>query len=139
KEIDENTMVEALLFGQRAIEQLLDKQEELRRAAGKEKRAFEKVPLAERVPQRVREAVFERVREAYAQNVKHERYGRLSQIKKDVVAQLCGEGAELCGHEKDVKQALEDLKYEYMRRMITHEGRRIGGARTGEPPALACQ
>jgi polyribonucleotide nucleotidyltransferase len=138
KEIDENTMVEALLFGQRAIEQLLDKQDELRRAAGKQKRSFEKVPLAEGVPQRVRDAVYQRVREAYSQDVKHDRYGQLSQIKKDVVAQLCGEGAEFCGYEKDVKQALEDLKYEYMRRMITHEGRRIGGRRTDEIRSISC-
>src|SRR5438270_2771073 len=97
REIDENTMVEALLFGQRAIDQLLDKQEELRRAVGKEKRTFEKVPLAERVPEKVREAVHERVRQAYAENAKHERYGQLSQIKKDIVAQLCAADAEFCG------------------------------------------
>jgi polyribonucleotide nucleotidyltransferase len=139
KEIDENTMVEALLFGQRAIAQLLDKQDELRRTAGKEKRQFEKVPLAERVPERVRELVYERVRQAYAQNAKHERYGQLAEIKKGIVAQLCGEGAEFSGHEKDVKQALEDLKYEYMRRMITHEGRRIGGRRTDEIRAISCE
>jgi len=137
KEIDENTMVEALLFGQRAIEQLLDRQEELRRALGKPKRSFEKAPFTQGIPERVREAVHERVRQAYARDVKHERYGDLSQIKKDVVAQLCGEGAEFCGKEREVKQALEDLKYEYMRRMITHEGRRIGVIRTGtaEPRA----
>jgi polyribonucleotide nucleotidyltransferase len=139
KEIDENTMVEALLFGQRAITQLLDKQDELRRSAGEEKRKFEKVPLAERVPEKVRELVYERVQKAYAQNVKHERYGQLAEIKKEIVAQLCAEGAEFGGLDKDVKQALEDLKYEYMRRMITHEGRRIGGRKTDEIRAISCE
>jgi polyribonucleotide nucleotidyltransferase len=132
KEIDENTMVEALLFGQRAIGQLLDKQEELRREAGKPKRSFEKVPLTEGISDAVRKAVYERVRQAYARNVKHERYGDLAQIKKDAVAELCGEGSPFCGLEKEVKQALEDLKYEHMRRMITHEGSRIGGRRNDE-------
>ena len=139
KEIDENTMVEALLFGQRAITQLLDKQDELHRSAGEEKRKFEKVPLAERVPEKVRELVYERVQKAYAQNVKHERYGQLAEIKKEIVAQLCAEGAEFGGLDKDVKQALEDLKYEYMRRMITHEGRRIGGRKTDEIRAISCE
>ena len=139
KEIDENTMVEALLFGQRAIEQLLDRQEELRRALGKPKRSFEKAPFTQGIPERVREAVHERVRQAYARDVKHERYGDLSQIKKDVVAQLCGEGAEFCGKEREVKQALEDLKYEYMRRMITHEGRRIGGRRNDQIRSISCE
>jgi len=139
KEIDENTMVEALLFGQRAIDQLLDRQEELRRAVGREKRKFDKVPLAERVPEKVRELVYERVRQAYAENAKHERYGQLSQIKKDILAQLCAEDAEFCGKEKDVKQALEDLKYEYMRRMITHEGRRIGGRKNDQIRAISSE
>jgi polyribonucleotide nucleotidyltransferase len=139
KEIDEATMVEALLFGQRAIAQLLDVQDELKRVAGREKRGFEKVPLAERVPEKVRELVYDRVRKAYAENAKHERYGQLAQIKKDIVAQLCAENAEFCGFEKDVKQALEDLKYEYMRRMITHEGRRIGARKTDEIRAISCE
>jgi polyribonucleotide nucleotidyltransferase len=139
KEIDENTMVEALLFGQRAITQLLDKQDELRRTAGEPKRAFEKVPLADRIPERVRELVYERVQKAYAQNVKHERYGQLAEIKKDIVGRLCAEGAEFGGLEKDVKQALEDLKYEYMRRMITHEGRRIGERKTDEIRSISCE
>ena len=139
KEIDESTMVEALLFGQRAIEQLLDRQEELQREAGKPKRTFEKTSLAGGVSEKVRTAVYEKVREAYAHDQKHERYGLLSQIKKDVVAQLCAEGAELAGKEKDVKTALEDLKYEYMRRMITHEGRRIGGRKTDQVRSISSE
>src|SRR3954447_17172635 len=75
KEIDENTMIEALLFGQRAIEELLDRQERLSKEVGKQKRTFEKTPLAEGVSQRVRDAVAQRVGEAYRLDVKHERYG----------------------------------------------------------------
>ncbi|MFL5246313.1 MAG: polyribonucleotide nucleotidyltransferase, partial [Myxococcales bacterium] len=139
KEIDENTMIEALLFGQRAIEQLLDGQERLRNEVGKQKRTFEKTPLAEGVSQRVRDAVAQRVGEAYRLDVKHERYGRLSEIKKEVVAQLCAAGAPYAGKEKDVKTALEDLKYEHMRRMITHEGRRIAGRKNDEIRSISSQ
>ncbi|MFL5456697.1 MAG: polyribonucleotide nucleotidyltransferase [Myxococcales bacterium] len=139
KEIDENTMIEALLFGQRAIEQLLDGQERLRNEVGKQKRTFEKTPLAEGVSQRVRDAVAQRVGEAYRLDVKHERYGRLSEIKKEVVAQLCAPGAPYAGKEKDVKTALEDLKYEHMRRMITHEGRRIAGRKNDEIRSISSQ
>src|SRR5207302_4739559 len=139
KEIDENTMIEALLFGQRAIEELLDGQERLRKEVGKPKRSFEKTPLAEGVAQRVRDAVAQRVGEAYRLDVKHERYGRLSEIKKEVVAQLCAEGAPYAGKEKDVKTALEDLKYDHMRRMITHEGRRIGGRRNDQVRSIWCE
>ena len=130
KEVSENDMIEALLFGQRAVEPLLQIQEDLGRRVNKAKRTFEKVPLAEGVPARVREVALEKVRAAYGQHDKHERYGQLSQIKKDVVAELTKEGAPFQGKDKDVKTALEDLKYEYMRRMITHDGQRIGGRDT---------
>ena len=130
KEVDEQTMIDALLFGQKAIEPLLVAQEELAKHANKTKRTFEKAPLAEGAAAKVREVAFDRVKAAYEKHDKGERYSELSKIKKDVVAQLCAEGAPFKGKDKDVKTALEDLKYEYMRRMITHEGKRIGGRDT---------
>ncbi len=132
REVGEQDMIEALLFGQRAIEPLLQAQEKMAKAVGAQKRTFEKVPLAEGVAARVREVAFERLQKAYAQHDKHERYGQLAQIKKDVVAGLCAPGAPFEGKDKDVKQAIEDLKYEYMRRMITHDGKRIGARGTTE-------
>src|SRR4051812_25784443 len=86
KEVGEADMIEALLFGQRAIEPLLKAQEEMARAVGKQKRGFDKVPLAEGVAARVREVAAEKVSAAYGVHDKHDRYGQLSQIKKDVVA-----------------------------------------------------
>ena len=139
KEVSENDMIEALLFGQRAIAPLLEVQEQLASSVKREKRGFDKVPLAEGVAARVREAVLEKVRAAYAQHDKHERYGELSQIKKDVVAALTAPGAPFESKDKDVKTALEDLKYEYMRRMITHDGQRIGDRDTKTVRKISCE
>ncbi|HTO96852.1 MAG TPA: polyribonucleotide nucleotidyltransferase [Myxococcales bacterium] len=141
KEVSEPDMIEALLFGQRAIEPLLQAQEKLATSVNTPKRTFEKVPLAEGVAARVREIAYERLRQAYAQHDKGERYQQLSQIKKDVVVQLSapGVGAPFEGKEKDVKQSFEDLKYEYMRRMITHEGKRIGGRGTTQVRAISSE
>ncbi len=139
KEVTETDMIEALLFGQRAIEPLLAAQEKLAKSVNAQKRGFEKVPLAEGAAARVRDVAYEKVRAAYELHEKHERYGQLSQIKKEVVAQLCAEGQPFFGKEKDVKTALEDLKYDYMRRMITHEGKRIGGRDTRTVRKISCE
>jgi len=139
KEVSEPDMIEALLFGQRAIEPLLAAQEKLAKSVNAQKRGFEKVPLADGAAARVREVAYEKIRAAYDLHDKHERYGQLSQIKKDVVAQLCAEGQPFFGKEKDVKTALEDLKYDYMRRMITHDGRRIGGRDTRTVRKISCE
>ena len=139
KEISEQDMIEALLFGQQAIEPLLQAQEQLAKQVGKAKRTFEKTPLAEGAAARVREVALERVKQAYETHDKIARYNELSKIKKEVVAQLCAKGAAFEGKDKDVKTALEDLKYDYMRRMITHEGRRIGGRDTRTVRKISCE
>ena len=139
KEIDEATMIEALLFGQTAIGALLTAQEELAKAVGKAKRGFDKAQLAAGVTEKVRAFATEKVKAAYELHDKGERYSRLSAIKKETVAALCGEGSEYKGKEKDVKVALEDLKYDYMRRMITHEGKRIGGRGTAQIRAISSE
>jgi polyribonucleotide nucleotidyltransferase len=140
KEIDEATMIEALLFGQASIKGLLEAQQELSRAVGKAKRSFEKPSLTAGVSEKVRALATEKVTAAYALHDKGERYGRLSAIKKEVVSALCSvEGAEFKGKEKDVKTALEDLKYDYMRKMITHEGKRIGGRTSSQIRAISCE
>jgi len=138
KEIDEPTMIEALLFGQAAIGGLLDAQEDLRKQVGKEKRKFDKTQLAAGVTEKVREVALARVAAAYLKNDKMERYAELSAVKKAVVKELTAEGAAFPGKEKDVKTALEDLKYEHMRRTITHEGQRIGQRKTDEVRAISC-
>jgi len=139
KEITEEAMIEALLFGQKALEPLLVAQEQIAKERGAQKRKFDKTPLTEGVAAKVRDVALEKVRAAYALHEKHERYGQLSAIKKEVVAQLCAEGAPFHGKDKDVKTALEDLKYDYMRRMITHEGKRIGGRDTRTVRKISCE
>jgi len=132
REVDEETMVEALLFGQQAVRQMLDAQDELRKLAGKEKRKFVKPEQDAALVARVRELAAEKVAAAYQKDDKGLRYGALSDVKKELVAQLCGEGGAYAGRDKEVKTALEDLKYDHMRRMITADGRRIGGRRSDQ-------
>ncbi len=139
KEIGETEMIDALLFGQKAIDGILTAQEQLAKLVGKAKRKFEKPALTAGAPEKVRELALEKVKAAYLIHDKHERYGKLSEIKKAVVAELCAEGAAFKGKEKDVKTALEDLKYEHMRRMITHDGQRIGGRTTRQIRAIATE
>ncbi|MFT3917225.1 MAG: polyribonucleotide nucleotidyltransferase [Anaeromyxobacteraceae bacterium] len=135
KEVSEAVMIEALLFGQAAIKDLLDAQEALAKAFGaKPKRAFEPPKADEDLKAKVKALTWEKTKEAYARNEKHDRYGRLSEIKKELMAALkeeaAGDAAKLAAvvaREKEIKGYYEDVKYEYMRKMITDEGRRIGG------------
>jgi polyribonucleotide nucleotidyltransferase len=134
-EVPEAVMVEALLFGHAAVRELLAAQKKLAQAAGRgEKRAFDPPKNDAALREKVKSLSWEKVREAYARNEKHDRYGRLSEIKKELLEALKAEAAgnpealaSLAAREKEIKGYYEDVKYEYMRKMITDEGRRIGG------------
>jgi polyribonucleotide nucleotidyltransferase len=135
KEVSEQVMVDALLFGQAAVKELLDAQDALRKATGdKPRRAFDPPKNDAALREKVKALTWEKVKEAYARNEKHDRYGRLSEIKKELLQALkeeaAGDAQKLAAialREKEIKGYYEDVKYEYMRKMITDERRRIGG------------
>jgi len=133
-EVSEAVMVDALLFGHAAVQVLLDAQERLGKAVGATKRAFDAPKSDDALRAKVKALTWEKVREAYRRDEKHDRYGRLSEIKKELLEALKAEAggdaqqlAEVALREKEIKGYYEDVKYEYMRKMITDEGRRIGG------------
>jgi len=147
REVSESVMVDALLFGQAAVRGLLDAQEALARDAGaKPKRSFDPPKNDADLRAKVKALTWEKVREAYGRHEKHDRYGRLSEIKKELLEQLRAEAAgdaaalaSLAAREKEIKGYYEDVKYEYMRRMITDEGRRIGGRGMADVRRITCE
>jgi polyribonucleotide nucleotidyltransferase len=147
REVSEQVMVDALLFGQAAVKGLLDAQDALREATGnKARRAFDAPPSDAALKAKVKALTWEKVKEAYGRNEKHDRYGRLSEIKKELLqalkAEAAGDAAALATltlREKEIKGYYEDVKYEYMRKMITDEGRRIGGRGTTDIRKITCE
>ncbi|HVI95782.1 MAG TPA: polyribonucleotide nucleotidyltransferase, partial [Anaeromyxobacter sp.] len=147
KEVSEAVMVDALLFGHAAVKELLDAQDALRAATGdKPKRAFEAPKSDADLKAKVRALTWEKTREAYGRHEKHDRYGRLSEIKKELLQALKDEAggdaqklANLQLREKEIKGYYEDVKYEYMRKMITDEGRRIGGRGMADIRKITCE
>jgi polyribonucleotide nucleotidyltransferase len=145
-EVTEAVMVDALLFGHAAAQVLLDAQERLGKAVGAIKRAFDAPKSDEALRARVKALAWEKVREAYGRHEKHDRYGRLSEIKKELLEALKAEAggdaqklAELALREKEIKGYYEDVKYDYMRKMITDEGRRIGGRGPRDVRKITCE
>jgi polyribonucleotide nucleotidyltransferase len=147
KEVPESVMVDALLFGQAAVKELLEAQDALRKATGdKPKRAFEPPKNDAELRAKVRALTWEKTKEAYARDEKHDRYGRLSEIKKELLQALKdeagGDAAKLATvalREKEIKGYYEDVKYEYMRKMITDERRRIGGRGMADIRKITCE
>jgi polyribonucleotide nucleotidyltransferase len=147
RELPESAMIDALLFGHAAVKDLLDAQEALGQAAGaKPKREFEPPKNDPELRTKVKALSWEKVKEAFGRHEKHDRYGRLSEVKKEILQALKDEAgtdaarlAEVAAREKEIKGYYEDVKYEYMRKMITDEGRRIGGRGMADVRKITCE
>ncbi len=147
REVSETVMVDALLFGHAAVKDLLAAQKRLAEAKGvKGKRSFEQPKSDPELRAKVKQLSWEKVREAYSRDEKLDRYGRLSQIKKELMealkAEAGGDPARLASislREKEIKGYYEDVKYEYMRGMITDDKRRIGGRGERDIRKITCE
>jgi polyribonucleotide nucleotidyltransferase len=134
--VPEDEVLEALFTGHRAIQPLLDIQEEIRREVGKTKR---QVPLAEldsAVVRRVEELASSRLKQALEVPEKLERYKRIGEIRSEVVTQAV---AEFSHKEKDIKGAFDELKKNTFRRLVIEQERRIDGRGLKDIRPISCE
>ena len=122
--VSEADMLDAMDFGREATRRVLDLQLRLREVCGKEKRPFTSPTLNEEVVARVREVASDRVAEAVVIKEKLARYGRLDELKKEIVAELA---PDFEGLEGEIKEAFGELKSTTIRQMVAETGRRIDG------------
>jgi polyribonucleotide nucleotidyltransferase len=147
REATEQVMIDALLFGQAAVKELLDAQVALHAASGgKPKRKFDAPKSDDALRAKVKALSWEKVKQAYSRDDKMDRYARLSEVKKELLealkAEAAGDAAKLsavAAREKEIKGYYEDVKYDYMRKMITDEGRRIGGRGMADIRKITCE
>ena len=81
REVDEDVLVDAINFGLENLRPVIDLQDRMREAIGKEKRAFAPAAVDEGLVSRVTDAALTAFEEAYRLPRKQERYSRLDQIR----------------------------------------------------------
>jgi polyribonucleotide nucleotidyltransferase len=123
-EITEAEFAEAVFFGQRAVQPLIDLQHSLREAVGLPKWSFDPPVAPAGLEQRVKAVALSGIQEACNVRVKGERYDRFSKVKKETVAALA---SEFVGQEGFIKAAYEDLQYTTMREQVVYQGVRVDG------------
>ena len=124
KEMSETDLIAAIQFGHESVQGVLELIEKIREAVGKEKWPFAAHTRDEKIDARVKDVALAKVIEACNIAEKHPRYGRFSEIKKEVTAELAGEFPD---SEGDIKSAYEDLRYNTMRGQVLDEKRRVDG------------
>ncbi len=134
--VSEADMLEAIFFGHRAIQPIIDIQERLKTEMGKPKRPFnppEKDPV---LVEMIREKASAPLYEALIIPEKMKRYEAVRTVKSQILESL---GEEMADRRGEVSTALGDLQKQMCRDMILKEGRRIDNRRFDEIRPISCE
>ena len=143
KEVSEEDMLAALMFGHEQIKQLCAFQEEIIAACGKAKREIELYTVDPVVDQEVRENFEAKIRAAVSIKEKLERYGKIDDLTDDAAAFIeAKEYASEKEQAKAVKQAREichSIEADEVRRLIIEDKIRPDGRKIDEIRPLDSQ
>lgn len=130
KEVSEEDMLNALLFGHEEIKRLVDFQLEIQKEVGKEKAVVELRVIPEEINQLVRSMAEKDLLAAVVIKDKLERYGKIDEINERVLTELTEKfkGDEDAEEKlKFAKEVLETIVANEVRRLITEEKIRPDG------------
>lgn len=143
KEVDEETMLNALMFGHEKIKELIAFQEQIVEAVGKEKIDVPLFALDENIVSSVEAMAKEEMIKAISIPGKLERYAAIDELDAKVVESFEEkEYVTVEEHDKTIKQVkmvLGDLEKEEVRRLITEEKVRPDGRKVDEVRPLDAQ
>lgn len=133
KQVSEDLMLDALMFGHEAIKELVAFQEEIIAEIGVEKMDYETLEIEASLREEVRSLAEARLNEALRIPGKQEKYEAIDAVKEEIVTKYTTENEELL-KEKDlltlitkVKLILEEIEYEIFRQIVVKEKTRADG------------
>jgi polyribonucleotide nucleotidyltransferase len=137
KEVTENVMVEALMFGHSEIKKLCAMQREIREAIGKPKREVVIHTLNEDLVKEVEEKIIAQLRESLDVRNKNKlaSYQAVDELKEKTIASY----AEEPDKQKEVGKIFDHLKEKVFREDIMQNRRRPDGRRFSEIRPITCE
>lgn len=142
KEVSEEDMLGALLFGHNAIQELVAFQEEIAQAVGKEKLEIALLQIDAALDAEVNAAFKQKMIDAIQTEEKLAREENIEAVKEEAIAHFEEKYAadeEAARIFKEVKQIVEDLEKNEVRRLITVDKVRPDGRKIDEIRHLASE
>jgi len=144
KEVSEEDMLEALMFGHEAIKELCEFQEKIIAEIGLPKMEYEHLDIEDELKEEIKALAEDRLDKALRIKVKLERYEAIDTIKEEIVAKYEEENKDL---EKEdltvlitkVKLALEEIEYDLFRGITVNEHLRADGRKMDEIRPLSTE
>ena len=133
KEVNEDDMLEALMFGHDAIKELIAFEEEIIKEIGESKMEYEKLEISETLKAEITSKIKEPLDAALRIKDKLEKYGKIDEIKDNLVNEYKEANEETLKPE-ELKQLLtkvtlvfEEVEYEAFRKIVVLEKKRADG------------
>ena len=132
KEVSEEDMLEALMFGHEAIKELCNFQKEIMAEVGQEKMEYEVLEISDEVRKTVTEYCAKRLDEALRIKDKLTKYNAIDELKEEIVAKYEEENSDLDDEDlrkllTSVKLVFGEIEYEIFRTIVVKEKMRADG------------
>ncbi len=137
KEVSEEDMLEALMFGHEAIKELIKFEEKIIKEVGQEKMEYEVLEITPELKDEIYSLAKEPLDTAMRIKDKLEKYAAIDKVKEDVVAKFEYENEGMDKEELNelltkVKLCLSEVEYEVFRRIVVKEKKRADGRKMTE-------
>ena len=137
KEVSENDMLEALMFGHEAVKELIEFENKIISEIGEEKMEYEKLDIPDELKKEVKEQIEKDIDSALRIKDKLEKYSRLDEIKENLLEKYEKENENL--KDIELKELLtkitliyNEVEYSLFRNIITNEKIRPDGRKMDE-------
>lgn len=125
KEVPEKEVLEGLKFGFESLQPLLEIQEELRKAIGKEKFAVAQTSDAEPLRKKVSDLIMKDLSEILKIKEKTPRYKKLAVLKALKAKEMVASDETLAGKENQIGDAIDAVVSAEIRRMVVDSQKRL--------------
>lgn len=136
-ELPEDTLLEAIKFGHKEMQSLIDLQEEMAKACGKEKREITLHKANDTLLAEVKKTAVARLDEINRLHTKEQREEAMEKLCSELIEKFVTEESEYS--EKDVKSALYEAEKEEVRKFIIEKKTRVDGRKFDEIRPITCE
>lgn len=135
-ELPEEVILDAILFGHKEIQRIVEFQQEMQATCGKEKRSIKLFTVSEELETAIAEYAKARLDEAVRNPDKLDRDAHVAEVSADTMEHFLALYPE---QDKEIAMAIHDLEKAVVRHMITHEKIRPDGREVEEVRPVSCE
>ena len=138
KELDEDTMLKALMFGHEAVKKLIKFQEEIISEVGEEKMEYETLEITHELRDEIANLATKKMDKALRIKDKLKKYAAIDELKESIVNKYIIENQDTMKEEElkelevKVNMVLSDIEYELFRNIVVKEKIRADGRKMDE-------